>query len=129
MSEQKHVMTYTGPVPDGWELTGEIRPAKKGEYFISFHVLPKQTHPGVEQAAYDSTCPVIIIRRKRWQPKLGENYWAIEIDSNGDSGVIMKKLCLDAVDVPNDGTYFPTCEAATKMLHKFFEMMREYQHE
>lgn len=77
--------TDTPAIPEGWELTGEFRPPKEGEYFLT------SSGDGVYRSLrdYGSTLTRLILRRKKVrkviftetrrdsQPKAGE--WYLDI--------------------------------------------------
>jgi hypothetical protein len=63
----EHILKTTVPPPDGWEYTGEYRHATKGEWYAWYGEARLCGH-------FTETC-VPILRRARWVPKPGEEYW------------------------------------------------------
>jgi len=57
------------PPPNGWEYTGEYRYVKSGEFYPSGSIAAQW------KRSYQLAAPYPILRRKRWVPKPGEEYW------------------------------------------------------
>ena len=121
------IKVYDGfEVPEGWELTGELRKPHPGEYVLIF-VEVRNDGAVITQvrAAYShnwlSELPQFIVRKKRWRAEKGYNYSWLDLSTPNLEDVIQRhadnrKVCDDFRH--EQGNYFETYEDAKHALNE-----------
>lgn len=116
MSNKYH-LAYTGPIPDGWEPTGEIRKPKRGEYILS---QDEDLVTAVKAKVLDSIA--IILQRKQWHPSESKSYWSLKISSKDGTliprAVVWSWDYLSSQEWFESGNAFRTFHEAQNMAEK-----------